>query len=333
MWTSRPKPHWLLTTLALLAPLTARAELDISDHGSPKNRERGYRGSTRFIILHTTEGEKKGALAKLRHAGEAHYLVDREGRVSRIVERDRVATHAGRSMWGGTEGLDHHSVGIEIVGYHDRPLQAAQLRALKELIAQLKSLYRVPDERVLTHSMVAYGTPNRYHRRAHRGRKRCGMNLTRPEVRAALGLAPLPSADPDVVAGRLVVADRALAKHIYGRAEPPPKRKQRSVASEAEKVDALYVFPDGRIVEHTELITSAAGRRTLQRLPPGTRVLHGYRNAGRISARRPPSVVCGTRWRDPTTLYRLPGGKLVSGDRVRATSLPKNTVVLIRRSL
>lgn len=332
MWTLRHPPAWLLLTLALAAPLEAGAELDITDSGSPKNRERGYRSSTRFIILHTTEGEKKGALAKLRHAGEAHYLVDRQGRVTRIVERDRIARHAGRSMWSGIEALDHHSVGIEIVGYHDRPLQAAQLRALKELIAQLKSRYRVPDERVLTHSMVAYGTPNRYHRRPHRGRKRCGMNLTSPAVRAALGLSPLPSADPDVRSGRLVVADRALARHIYGRAQERPARSRRP-ARGSERNDALYVLPGGRVVEHAELMASAQGRRTLARLPSGTKVLHGYRNAGRISARRPPSVVCGPRWRHPSTLYRLPGGKLVPGDRVRATHLPKGTVVLIRRSL
>lgn len=309
----------------------AGAELDISDFGSPKNKERGARSSTRFIVLHTTEGEKKGALAKLRHAGEAHYLVDRQGRVSRIVDRDRIATHAGRSMWNGTHNLDHHSVGIEIVGYHDRPLEAAQLRALKELISQLKSLYGVPDERVLTHSMVAFGTPNRYHRRAHRGRKRCGMNLVSPEVRRALGLSPVPSVDPDVAAGRLVVADRVLARHIYGghgTSTKPPKRK-RARAPE----DALYVFPGGRIASHAELLANAKGRRLLEGLPRGTRVLRGYRNAGRISARRPPSVVCGARWRDPSTLYRLPGGKLIPGDRVKATSLPKNTVVLIRRSL
>ncbi len=72
MWTFAPRPSWLLLTLALGWPTMAGAELDISDFGSPKNKERGARSSTRFIVLHTTEGEKKGALAKLRHAGEAH---------------------------------------------------------------------------------------------------------------------------------------------------------------------------------------------------------------------------------------------------------------------
>ncbi len=34
--------------------------------------------------------------------------------------------------------------------------------ALKELIGELQRIYHIPDERVLTHSMVAYGKPNRW---------------------------------------------------------------------------------------------------------------------------------------------------------------------------
>ncbi len=335
MWTLKAGPSGLLLTLLLCLPVSSRAELDISDSGSPKNHARSGRSSTRFIILHTTEGEKKGALAKLRRSGEAHYLVDRAGHVSRIVDKNRVATHAGRSMWNGTAALDQHSIGIEVVGYHNRPVGKAQLRALRELISQLQSLYDVPDDRVLTHSMVAFGTPNRYHRRAHRGRKRCGMNLSTPEVRAALGLASIPSSDPDVEAGRLVFADPKLAQHLYGaRAKSRASSRSRDRRPSVEThEDLIYVLPTGRIASHAELLAAKDGRRLLKRLPKGTRVLRGYENAGRISSRRPPSVICGSRWRDPSTLYRLPGGRLVPGNKVRATSLPKNTVVLIRRSM
>lgn len=332
MWTLKTAPIGLLLTLILLSPSVTRAELDISDAPSPKSRERGGRRSTRFLILHTTEGEKKGALAKLRRAGEAHYLVDRRGKVTRLVDKDRIAKHAGRSLWNGVSDLDHHSIGIEVVGYHNRPLGAAQLRALRQLLGQLQSLYDVPDERVLTHSMVAFGTPNRYHRKPHRGRKRCGMNLGTPEARRAMGLDPIPSTDPDVEAGRLVIADAALARHLYGAKASASRKKTRSTRR-AEGSDALYVFPGGRIATRAELEAGAEGRRLLRRLPAGTRVLPGYQNAGRISARRPPSVICGARWRDPSTLYRLPGGRLVSGDRIRAHALPKNTVVLIRRPM
>src|SRR5690606_10241679 len=98
-----------------------------------------------YIILHTTEGGGKGSLEKLRRYGEAHYMVDTDGRVTRIIHHGRIAFHAGRSMWYGQTNLDNVSIGIEMVGYHDKPLAAAQKRALRELLGQLKRMYGVPD--------------------------------------------------------------------------------------------------------------------------------------------------------------------------------------------
>ena len=182
---------------------------------SPKNKERPVRKSTRFIVLHTTEGSSRGSGAKLQKNGEAHYMVDTGGEVYRVIDRKRVAYHCGRSMWNGLSSLDNYSIGIEVVGYHNKDLTAAQYKAIKELLDELKRIYKVPDDRVLTHSMVAYGTPNQWHRRSHRGRKRCGMRMALPSVRRKLGLMSKPAYDPDVRAGRLVVADKELQQLLY----------------------------------------------------------------------------------------------------------------------
>ena len=131
----------------------------------------------------------------------------------------------------------------------------------------------------------------------------------------------------------MVFADRKLAQHLYGAAAAKVPRSKKRATSIEEAKDALYVLPNGRLTSHAELLATKNGRRASKGLPRGTRVLRGYQNAGRISARRPPSVVCGSRWRDPSTLYLLPGGKLIPGNQVRATSLPKNTVVLVRRRM
>lgn len=204
-----------LVSLLTLCVSSSALALDLENRPSPRNEARPRRNRTDFIVLHTTEGAAKGALGKLRKNGEAHYLVTRNGTVFRIVDKDRVAYHAGRSMWGGHQDLDQVSVGIEVVGYHDRALPKAQLTALAELVRQLRALYDVPAERVLTHAQVAYGQPNRYHRYKHRGRKRCAMNLASAEVRAALGLDAAPARDPDVDAGRLRVADRTLFARLF----------------------------------------------------------------------------------------------------------------------
>jgi len=207
-------------TLALLAAMlcgVARA-LTFSDaYVSPRNSERAVRQSTSYIILHTTEAEAASSLRKLSKNGEAHYCIDRDGKVYRIVARSRVAYHCGTSMWSGRKNLDEVSVGIEVVGYHDRALTAAQYAAIKELVRVLKKAYNIKDANVMPHAQVAYGTPNRWHPKSHRGRKRCGMGYATPAVRQRLGLKERWLADPDVKARRLVVGDAFLASVLYAK--------------------------------------------------------------------------------------------------------------------
>ncbi len=187
-----------------------------SKYRSPRNKERPLRKSTRFIILHTTEGAARGALEKLSANGECHYVVDTNGKIYTIIDRGRLAYHAGLSMWNGLTDLDSCSIGIEVVGWHDKEATAAQFTALKRLVGDLARVYKIPDERVLTHSMVAFGNPNHWQKRKHRGRKRCGMLFASATARSKLGLAGKPAFDPDLRAGRLADADPELTKILYG---------------------------------------------------------------------------------------------------------------------
>lgn len=276
----------LLCTLSLQAGLTIRSDY------SPHNRRREKRRSTQYIILHTTEGGAKGSLAKLKKYGEAHYLLDRDGKVIRIIHRDRIAMHAGRSMWNGKTNIDRISVGIEIVGYHNKPLTRAQKVALKELLRQLQTIYKIPDSRVLPHSMVAYGRPNRWHRVAHRGRKRCGMLMAGDELRKELGLTSRPLYDPDVRAGRLKVADPYLEKVLF-----PPKKS-----------------------------TTPTTRRTVTRkptpVPTGKNVIARGRSAWDIAREQ---------YNASTTTYTFPDGKVKRGDQIRSWgAIPPGTVVTMK---
>ena len=193
------------------------AAIDASDkYRSPRNPERKIRASTELIVLHTTEAAERGSLKKLSERGECHYCVTEKGEVYRIVDRDREAFHAGRSMWNGKEDVDKFSIGIECVGFHDKAMPAAQIRAIRTLVKELQSMYGLGDHKVVCHSHVAYGAPNRWHRYKHRGRKRCGMLFAMPSVRRQLGLATRPAYDPDTRAGRLKQADAYLQKALYG---------------------------------------------------------------------------------------------------------------------
>lgn len=229
----------LIMHQAAAAPLVLK-----DDYLSPRNAERPLRKATTLIVLHTTEAPAKSSLNKLSERGEAHYCVTEQGIVYRIVDKNREAFHAGRSMWKAKEDCDEYSIGIEVVGHHDKSMPLAQIDALKELVRRLKSSYGIPDASVVCHSHVAYGAPNTWHRKKHRGRKRCGMLFAMPSVRARLGLAARPAYDPDIRAGRLVQGDEYLAGVLYGRTDtmtafygsrPPPAAKAVAKKSSAAK--------------------------------------------------------------------------------------------------
>lgn len=201
----------LASCQAFAAPLVLK-----DDYRSPRNKERRLRKATTLIVLHTTEAHAKSSLNKLSERGEAHYCVVENGTVYRIIDRDREAFHAGRSMWNGKEDCDTYAIGIEVVGHHDQAVTLQQLDALRALLDKLKQMYKLKDGQVVCHSHVAYGAPNTWHKKKHRGRKRCGMLFAMPSVRAKLGLTARPSADPDVKAKRLVQVDGYLNNVLYG---------------------------------------------------------------------------------------------------------------------
>lgn len=183
---------------------------------SPRNKERPFRKATTVIVLHTTEAPAASAVRKLSDQGECHFFLDTDGRIYRIIDHRRVAFHAGRSMWNGREEVDNFSIGIEVCGYHNRPITAAQMKSLAALVAEMKRVYGVQDYNVLPHSAVAYGAPNKWQRRKHRGRKRCGMLFMSSSIRLQLGLKSRPRRDPDVFAQRLVVGDPHRVR-LFGR--------------------------------------------------------------------------------------------------------------------
>ncbi|NLT32722.1 MAG: N-acetylmuramoyl-L-alanine amidase [Acidobacteria bacterium] len=403
--------------------MAAAAALRISNRLSPLNSKRPKRPHTRYIILHTTEGEEKGSLNKLVRYGEAHYFVSPSGKVLRIIDKSKIARHTGRSMWEGRSNIDNYSIGVEVCGYHNRDITPAQTEALKELLRQLKSIYNIPDERILTHSMVAYGRPNRFHNDNHRGRKRCGMIFARPEIRERLGIHGAPAGDPDVQAGKLKVADPELFSFLFPpRSEPvlaatdapspPPAPETVEVPPESPLIalnrtawhiarerynhpSTVYVFPDGRRLggdkiqdwgripsgtrvllneaEDTErfegfleigkdgdtpaeiagvaatsattiyffpdgLVRTGAElkkKRSLQRLlktpPKGTRLLVGYVYGGHVKSRRPATSIAGTKWNYPSTYYRYPDGRILSGDDINAKDIPGGTLIFYQQ--
>ena len=116
-----------------------------------------------MLVLHYT-GMKSGpeALARLRDPEarvSSHYMVEEDGRIFRLVAEERRAWHAGRSFWKGEEGVNHASIGIEIVnpghefGY--RAFPEAQIAAVIALVGDIRTRWEIDDSRILGHSDVA----------------------------------------------------------------------------------------------------------------------------------------------------------------------------------
>jgi N-acetylmuramoyl-L-alanine amidase len=116
-----------------------------------------------MVILHYTGmATGEAALARLRDYDaevSAHYLVEEDGRIFRLVPEERRAWHAGVSFWKGRQNLNGVSIGIEIVnpghefGYH--PFPKAQIAAVIALLGDIRSRWMIPDDQIVGHSDVA----------------------------------------------------------------------------------------------------------------------------------------------------------------------------------
>jgi N-acetylmuramoyl-L-alanine amidase len=135
--------------------------MNFRDRPSPNHGART--ASVDMLVLHYT-GMKTAAdaLARLTSSASAvsaHYLVDEDGTVWRLVSEERRAWHAGVSLWRGRTDINGASVGIELVnpghefGYREFP--EAQIAALETLCRGVLSRHAIPARHVLGHSDVA----------------------------------------------------------------------------------------------------------------------------------------------------------------------------------
>jgi hypothetical protein len=137
-------------------------------------------GSPAGIVYHSTESHIAPFAAaenrRLRLAGVSvldyvhrnrsyHYLIDRFGRVHRVVDERDAAWHAGASIWGSDSeawlNLNHSFLGVALeattggeMSTRD-PITPAQSHAVKTLTAMLRARYSIPAENCVTHAQVS----------------------------------------------------------------------------------------------------------------------------------------------------------------------------------
>jgi N-acetylmuramoyl-L-alanine amidase len=135
----------------------------VTDAPSPNHDDRPDGAPVDMLILHYT-GMRSGDAAIDRLCDpaakvSAHYVVEEDGQVFRLVPEARRAWHAGMSHWRGASGLNARSIGIEVVnpghehGY--RPFAALQMAALCDLCLGVLARHPIPAWNVVGHSDVA----------------------------------------------------------------------------------------------------------------------------------------------------------------------------------
>ena len=106
-----------------------------------------------------SEIESIKRLKNPKHQVSCHYLINRKGKISRMVEDKYIAWHAGKSKWRRFVNLNKNSLGIELVnrghqfGYQH--FTNVQILSLIKLCKFLKKKYSIKKENFLGHSDIA----------------------------------------------------------------------------------------------------------------------------------------------------------------------------------
>ncbi|MCK5297142.1 MAG: N-acetylmuramoyl-L-alanine amidase [Alphaproteobacteria bacterium] len=116
-----------------------------------------------MLVLHYT-GMKTAdeALDRMCDADakvSAHYMIDMDGEIFKLVDESKRAWHAGIAFWRGNTDINDRSIGIELVnkghefGYHQFP--KAQMDSLISLAKEILAKHSIPARNVVGHSDIA----------------------------------------------------------------------------------------------------------------------------------------------------------------------------------
>ena len=137
------------------------------------------------IVFHTTESDEvplqPGQARKLKLIGEDvllfvkqhrsyHFVVDRFGRVFRIVREEDVAYHSGNSVWADQQrvyvGLNTSFLGVAIqtqtrAGEDTASASGAQIYSVRVLTNMLRNKYHIAAANCVTHAQVSINPVNK----------------------------------------------------------------------------------------------------------------------------------------------------------------------------
>jgi N-acetylmuramoyl-L-alanine amidase len=133
---------------------------------SPNERPRGLEISG--IIVHHTGVTPIGPVIEtfLSSNTSAHYVVDTDGQIVKMVQDSRRASHAGVAKWNEDANVNSRTIGIEIVNQSEA-YPPAQMEAVLELLTRIRTAFPgIVPWNVVAHSDVGTNESGRLGRKS-----------------------------------------------------------------------------------------------------------------------------------------------------------------------
>lgn len=238
-----------------------RRYLAFANGSDPAHSPTEWRTEPAGIVYHTTESNlapfTEDENQALRRAGEGlleyvqrrhsyHFVIDRFGRVFRVVRETDYANHAGNSIWADHAriyiNLNQSFFGIAFEASSKsrdaEPVNGAQIYAARILTDMLRARYGLVPSNCVTHAQVSVSPVNRavgYHRdwAANLPFLQLGLadnyKLPVPSV-TLFGFEPdagLTAAGPVSIAEGLAVSDAGVAKQAAAQNLPVERYRQQ----------------------------------------------------------------------------------------------------------
>jgi len=117
----------------------------------------------KFIVFHYTgmQSERVATqrLTSKKSKVSSHYLINRGGVITKMVDEKNIAWHAGKSRWKNLTNLNNQSIGIELVNKgHQSGYENFSKKQILKLVLLSKTLikkYKIKKTNILGHSDIA----------------------------------------------------------------------------------------------------------------------------------------------------------------------------------
>ena len=117
----------------------------------------------KIIVMHYTgmqsERESITRLCDPKSKVSSHFVINKNGKVYRLVDDNLIAWHAGKSCWGKYKNINKNSIGIELVnkghqfGYTS--FNEKQLLSLIKVCKNIIKKYKIKNKNIVGHSDIA----------------------------------------------------------------------------------------------------------------------------------------------------------------------------------